>query len=216
MNRLATRSMLLMTRRPSASTRGRVAKRLSSSTSWATARVDDDPAPMAIPMSESLRASTSLTPSPVMATVRPRDWRAWTMARFWWGVTRPNTEARSTSSASASGSAGSSRASVPRPAQAIPTRSATAATVAGWSPEITFSSTPCSRKKAKISAASSRTVSASSTRPTGWRGPASSSPPHSSDRVTASTRAPASAWAATRDRAWRSAASSSTSGAPRW
>ena len=95
--RLATRSMLLMTRRPSATTRGRVENRSSRRTNWATARDAELPEPMAIPMSASLRARTSLTPSPVMATVRPRACRARTMARFWWGVTRPNTE-RSASS----------------------------------------------------------------------------------------------------------------------
>ena len=38
---------------------------------------------MAMPMSASLSASTSLTPSPVMATTWPRDCSAPTMARFW-------------------------------------------------------------------------------------------------------------------------------------
>ena len=134
--------MLLMTLRPSASTRGRVANRLSSSTNWATARLAEDPLPMAIPMSASLRASTSLTPSPVMATVRPRACRAATMARFWCGLTRPNTEAPSTASAKASPPSGSSRASIPTAAPGTPARRATAATVAGWSPEMTLSSTP--------------------------------------------------------------------------
>ncbi len=46
---------------------------------------------MATPMSASLRASVSLTPSPVMATACPRACSACTMARFWCGVTRPNT-----------------------------------------------------------------------------------------------------------------------------
>ena len=71
-NRLATRSMLAMTRRPSATTVGSTAKRLSSSTNWATARVAGAPLPMATPMSASLSASTSLTPSPVMATTCDR------------------------------------------------------------------------------------------------------------------------------------------------
>src|SRR5580704_8216058 len=64
MNRLATRSMLAVTRRPSATTPGRVANRLSSSTSSATALVAGAPEPMAMPISASLSASTSLTPSP--------------------------------------------------------------------------------------------------------------------------------------------------------
>jgi hypothetical protein len=67
-NRFATRSMLLMTRRPSATTAGRVANDPSSRTSCATAREAELPEPMAIPISASFRASTSLTPSPVIAT----------------------------------------------------------------------------------------------------------------------------------------------------
>ena len=55
---------------------------LSSNTICATARVAGDPAPMATPMSAFLRASTSLTPSPVIATVWPRLLRARTIARF--------------------------------------------------------------------------------------------------------------------------------------
>ena len=42
-----------------------------------------------MPQSASLRASTSFTPSPVMATVWPCLLRAWTNFRFWLGVTRP-------------------------------------------------------------------------------------------------------------------------------
>src|SRR5215213_2222681 len=52
-NRRATRSMLAMTRRPSATTPGNVAKRLSSSTSSATDFAADVPAPIAIPRSAS-------------------------------------------------------------------------------------------------------------------------------------------------------------------
>ena len=41
--------------------------------------------PIATPISASLRASTSLTPSPVIATVLWRDCSALTIARFWSG-----------------------------------------------------------------------------------------------------------------------------------
>lgn len=74
--------MLPITRRPSPTTYGSVANLLSSNTICATARVAGLPAPIATPMSASLSASTSLTPSPVMATVCPRDCSAPTMARF--------------------------------------------------------------------------------------------------------------------------------------
>ena len=111
MNKLATRSMLAVTRRPSATTPGSVANRLSSSTSSATALVAAAPEPMAMPMSASLRASTSLTPSPVIATVCPRACRAVTIACFCCGVTRPKTERSSSRRPSAPGSSGRSRAS---------------------------------------------------------------------------------------------------------
>ncbi len=67
--------MLPMTRRPSATTEGSVEKLLLSSTIWATARVASEPEPMDTPMSASFRAM-SFTPSPVIATVWPRDWSA--------------------------------------------------------------------------------------------------------------------------------------------
>ena len=111
MNRFETRSTLLMTLRPSSTTRGSVAKESSSTTNSATARLAALPEPMAIPMSASFRASTSFTPSPVIATVRPPACRAPTMARFWCGVTRPNTALRSMAAPRSAPSLGSSRAS---------------------------------------------------------------------------------------------------------
>jgi len=82
MKRLATRSMLAVTRRPSATTPGSVANLPSSSTSSATAFVAGAPDPTAIPRSASFSASTSLTPSPVMATVCPRARNALTISSF--------------------------------------------------------------------------------------------------------------------------------------
>ena len=83
--------MLLITRRPSCTTWGMEAKLESSSTTWATWQAASDPEAMATPQSASFRASTSLTPSPVMATVWPAFCSAFTSLRFWSGVTRPNT-----------------------------------------------------------------------------------------------------------------------------
>ena len=145
-NRLATRSMLAVTRRPSATTPGNAANLLSSSTSSATALVAGAPEPMAMPMSASLSASTSLTPSPVIATVCPRAWSALTIACFWCGVTRPNTECSSSAAPSAPRSSGRSRASTGSPVCGMPARAATALTVCGLSPEITLSATPCAAK----------------------------------------------------------------------
>lgn len=133
--------MLPITRRPSATTEGRVAKLSSSSTICATARVASLPEPIATPMSASLRASTSLTPSPVIATVCPRAWRAPTSSRFCCGVTRPKTDVRSAVSASSSGSAGSVRASTGCSAPGRPRLAATAPTETAASPEITFART---------------------------------------------------------------------------
>ena len=84
--RLATRSTLLMTRRPSASTDGRCENLPSSSTSCATALVACAPLFIATPMSASLIASASLTPSPVIATTWPSACSAWTRARFCSGL----------------------------------------------------------------------------------------------------------------------------------
>ena len=97
----ATRVTLLTTRRPWASTWGRAPKSESSRTTWATCRAASLPLAMAMLQSAWRRASRSLTPSPVMATVRPAFCRAWTSCFFWAGETRPKTAyslaARSTS-----------------------------------------------------------------------------------------------------------------------
>ena len=70
-NREADRSMLLITRLPSRTIWGRASKLESSSTIWETCWAASLPAAMATEQSASLRASTSLTPSPSMATVWP-------------------------------------------------------------------------------------------------------------------------------------------------
>lgn len=70
---------------------GIAAKSELRSTNLAARHAASLPEAMAIPQSASLRASTSFTPSPVMATVCPARWRARTSFRFWFGVTRPKT-----------------------------------------------------------------------------------------------------------------------------
>lgn len=82
-----------------ATTAGRPEKSDSSSTSWATWLAAWAPDAMAIPQSASFRASTSFTPSPVIATVWPSACNAFTNLRFWAGVTRPNTVQVRTASA---------------------------------------------------------------------------------------------------------------------
>ena len=90
-NRLADRWILLTTRRPSATTDGMVEKSDSSKTNWETCAAASQPDAMATEQSASFRASTSLTPSPVMPTVCPALRNARTSSRFCSGVTRPNT-----------------------------------------------------------------------------------------------------------------------------
>ncbi len=68
------------------------------------------------------------------------------MARFWCGVTRPNTECSSSTSASSSWSSGSVRASTGRSALGHADLSATAPTVMGLSPEMIFTATPWAAK----------------------------------------------------------------------
>ena len=87
----AERCRLLIERLPSATTSGMREKSLSTSTTSETLRAASDPEAMATEQSASRRARTSLTPSPVMATVWPRPLSARTSPRFCWGVTRPNT-----------------------------------------------------------------------------------------------------------------------------
>lgn len=162
-NRVATRVMLPITRRPSATTDGRVAKLLFSSTIWATARVASEPEPMETPMSASFSARTSLTPSPVIATVCPRDWSAATISRFCCGVTRPNTAFCSMADAISSVSWGIRRASRGWSAPSIPSFAATAPTETALSPEITFVATRCSPKYARVRPASGRSRCSSTT-----------------------------------------------------
>ena len=83
--------MLLMTCRPSATMDGMEAKSESSSTSLEICEAAWLPEAIAMPQSASFSARTSLTPSPVMATVWPAPFRALTSASFCWGVTRPKT-----------------------------------------------------------------------------------------------------------------------------
>ncbi len=98
-------------------------------------------------------------PSPVIATTWPLAFSASTMARFCSGVTRPNTEWVDITARSASGSWGSREASTPSPSTCIPTSRATAATVRGWSPEMTFSPTFWPWKYSRVCRASERTFS---------------------------------------------------------
>ena len=147
--------MLLMTRRPSATTPGSAAKSESSSTSCATWLAACAPDAIAMPQSASFNASTSFTPSPVMATVWPFACKAWTSWRFCSGVTRPKTVHFSAASASAA-SLCSVAASTQCSAPAMPALAATWLTACGSSPEMTLIFTPCFAKKRNVLGALSR------------------------------------------------------------
>ena len=134
---------------------------------------------MAMPRSASLRASTSLTPSPVMATTWPREPRASTMARFWWGTTRLNT-AGLHQPGQLGPVLGQGRASTGWSAPAMPTWPAMAPTVRGWSPETTLTWTPSSANQATVRRRR--------------RGPGRRSPPWPAAPA-AGARSPSSGWA---------------------
>ena len=74
--------MLLTTLLPSSTTSGIHEKSDSRSTSWDACAAASLPDAMAMLQSASLSARTSLTPSPVMATVCPAFFRIRTNFRF--------------------------------------------------------------------------------------------------------------------------------------
>ena len=141
----AERCRLLMERLPSATTSGRWAKSLSASTISATFLAAAEPDAMATEQSASFRASTSFTPSPVMATTWPASRSVRTRRRFMCGVTRPNTR-HSATAAATSASVSRVEASTHFSAPGTPTAAAMLDAVRGSSPEMTRMSTPCSRK----------------------------------------------------------------------
>ena len=156
-------------------------------------------------------AGTSLTPSPTIATKRPRERRASTSARLSSGVTRPNTATRSATSARASGSVGRSAPAIADVFE-NPAAPATASTVAGASPERIFTSTPWSSRNATTLAASGRIRSSSTASPSG-RKPSGGSALSASASTTGSPRARPKT--STRWRvAWRRAISSPNPPAP--
>ena len=137
--------ILLMTRRPSFTICGSDAKSEFNNTRLAVFFAASLPDAIAMLTSASLSASTSFTPSPVIATVRPFCFRSLTICCFCFGVTRPKTEYFKMAS-SISSSVWIVVASIYLSASFNPARAAIAATVTGSSPEITFKSTPCSSK----------------------------------------------------------------------
>jgi len=144
MNSLATRWTFPMMRRPSATASGMAPNRSETSTESATLFASCVPLPSATASLALFIAGTSLTPSPIMATYEPFCRSASIRRRLSSGVSRANTVVAEARTASCSASSGrSDPCTAPLPAR-MPTRSATAVTVVGESPDITFTSTPCS------------------------------------------------------------------------
>ena len=91
-------STLLIVLLPSATTSGREAKLESSNTNWLTFLAASEPLAIAMEQSAHFKAKTSLTPSPVIATVCPWLCKALISIFFCSGVTRPKTSYFSTAS----------------------------------------------------------------------------------------------------------------------
>ena len=126
------------------------------------------PEPMAMPMSASLRASTSLTPSPVMATTWPRGLQGVDHGLLLAGHDPAEDRAglEEPRPARPGRRAGSGRRPGGRRRRCRPGRRPRRRS-AGWSPEMTLTSTPSAANQAMVSAASPRTWSPSTTRPAG-------------------------------------------------
>ena len=141
-NRLDERSILFTTRLPSMTTCGILEKSDSNKTTCAAWAVASLPDAIAILQSASFMAKISLTPSPVIATVLPSFCSTLTNIFFCSGVTRPNTVCVLTACAMDS-TVVNSLASMYSSACLTPATLAIWLTVAGLSPEMTLTSTPC-------------------------------------------------------------------------
>jgi len=148
------RWILLITRRPWATTLGIEAKLLSIKTRWLTFRAASEPAAIAIEQSASRSAKISFTPSPVIATVRPAFLNSLTNISFCSGLTRPKTVYSFATLRTSIGAIPSSETYLSAPS--IPARRATSETVIGLSPEITRISTPFCLNQSIVAGASER------------------------------------------------------------
>ncbi len=131
-----------------------VAKLSSLSTMLAASRVTSAPvSPMAMPISASLTAGASFTPSPVMTTTCPILFKALTISNLCWGRISAKTLVWAISSASFSGSTASSSLPITTlsPGLIMPNSMAIALAVAGLSPVSIFTSMPAWRHFARAS-----------------------------------------------------------------
>ncbi len=142
-NSLATRCTLRRILRPSSIAKGIASKLSLTSTTSATPLASWLPEPSATATSHSLSAGTSLTPSPIMPTRRPpRSQRGDQLALVLGLDAREDGVVDRALAQRRAPPAGSSAPVVTRPSVSMPAARATAATVAGPSPEMTLTSTP--------------------------------------------------------------------------
>ena len=207
--------------RPSATIRGTSPKSPRTSTRSATLLAIWVPLPWAMARRASFRAGTSLTPSPSIPTYSPSSASTRMTRCLPSGEIRPIAGAPRTAASSSASSSGRSRPSSAA-SPVMPTSWAIAPTVAGASPDTTFSATSSRWKKATVLSASGRRFSASTTIPSGIRsaGTGTSGPGSGRGegvRPSASTRRPvaASVAAASCRSAMPSRPASSASGAPK-
>ena len=141
-NNVADLSRLFITCLPSATIPGILEKSESKSTTWAAWEAASAPWAMAIEQSAVFIARMSFTPSPVMATVLPSFFKERINFCFCSGEVLPNM-VHSTAALASSSSDLTVVMSTYLSAFSIPACLATSDTVSAWSPDITFTSTPC-------------------------------------------------------------------------
>ena len=175
---------------PSRMASGTIEKSSRTRTRSATPRVAGLPLCIATPTSAVRTGRMSLTPSPVMATYRPRRFSAVTSRAFRCGSTRPKIVVRTATSASASSSRSTrSRPEVASVSAAIPSWRPIAATVLGSSPDTIFTSIPRARSPSTVARASGRSSSTNVRNASGSSGPGSDAASPSDSRWSPEPRA---------------------------
>ena len=151
--------MLAKIARPSPTASTIVAKLSSARIMSAASLVTSVPAtPIATPMSADRSAGASFTPSPVMATIAPRSWRASTIRSLCSGATRAYTDTSATARRQPLSSSASRSCPVRTgaPGSTMPRSPAMRTAVIGWSPVIMMMRMPAPRARAMAVAASGR------------------------------------------------------------
>ena len=149
-NILATFVILFTTLLPSINTSLSTLKSEFNNTICETCLATSEASGNVILQSACFNATTSLTPSPVIATEWPFSWSAFTIKLFWCGITLAKTLYLSTNSGISSSELIVDK-SIYESYDSKPAFFAILETVNGLSPEIIFISTACVLKKPNIS-----------------------------------------------------------------